>query len=364
MHLWVLLMGLLCFLPAEAQIKYSILQGVTSPSVTHFTVVAPSNETLRFDVVELSEGHLHEPAQIDLLHPENSAWSVYRLRFEGLDRRLSYQLQARNLANRITDQRLFKTLDVSNQAARVALVSAPAGEFNWESLKKIEARPDLVFLIGPALHPVTPDWEGYVALLQNTGLTQFERLIPVMTVGAQQEFLTQLQFFPPVHIEGFTQTLPGTSQQFQAFGRNFVLLEGYAHTNVSDAWMSTNARDGHNLIITGSAPANGNASWSFELAAFSERLRRANADKNASFTFANAEIRIIEFDSLRPVVQSLGGGDIHRSSRQLLMDFDTRLEIFGFKTRLLNAAGEPVLEQLISVGRACAASLTVERPNP
>ncbi len=73
--------------------NYSILQGATSDSVTHFTITARRADTLTFTAVR--GGETRVPSKIERVEFPGSDWTVYRLKFEGLDLNGQYTLDVR-----------------------------------------------------------------------------------------------------------------------------------------------------------------------------------------------------------------------------------------------------------------------------
>jgi len=421
-----------CFLqsPAFAQTKYSILQGSTSETVTHFNVVAPASEPLRFEVISNNESQPRSTAKIERVTHPGSEWVVYRMRFEGLKHGDRYILRTLDSSNRVTDQRGFKTLRTHSGAGRIALVSCMMRQlhnpFMWNALAKPENRPDLLLLLGDAVYldrsrlffKKLPEnslevWEDFVKSRNRLNLYYWQNLVPILSVwddhdsggdnvsAKSYQMMNQVRvvydtFFANEEIEGTLKRGPGLAKQFEAFGKNFVILDGRSFRELDDEnplfgqeqedWLVENIRPGGNLIASGTQFYGGSLRkdslefhWPEAAVRFTKRLRTEGERLNASFVFASGDVHFSEVQKLEPELFGYETLEITSSSAHsfafpghylfkpenprrvvatgthnvVLMEMDSSVLALDFKVRALSWRGKTLFSENVSVGGPC-----------
>jgi len=324
--------------------QYSILQGSTSDSVTHFTVVAHESENLVFTA---ENAVVMQPSWVERkVHP-GSEWVVYRLRFEGLQPSRDYQLKIRNAVGQLQELRRFQTLDVKRPKGKVAIASCMLRQMHnpmmWRALEK-EA-PDLILMIGDAVYldrdrllwpkntqSTLQAWESYVRMRQTLGVYRWEKLVPTLSVwddhDAGGDNVTAADFglmpsLAPIYetffandaIDGFLTEGPGQAKQFVLYGKNFVMLDDRTWRDLhprfpllgeaQELWMRNQLQPGDNFIIASSQFYGGGNkkdsmefNWPNQALTFTRDLRAAADRVGAQLVFFSGDIHFSEVQAL------------------------------------------------------------------
>ncbi len=364
------LFALLCIFNGEAwaQTNYSILQGATSDTVTHFTIVAKKSETLRFEIVDLLHAQIFDPVKTEKVEHFNSDWVVHRLRVEGLSPQTPYQLRTLNLAGQVVDQRSFKTIDLNAPVGRVALVSCMLRQFHnpflWNNLGSFENRPDVILILGDSVYldrsalltakrPKNLDevWEDFVKSRNKLNLYYWQNLVPVISIwddhdsggnGVDAKFLLMAQirsiydnFFANEEIPGFLTKGPGVSKQFELFGKNFVMMDGRSFRDLDpmhplfgreqEDWMFKHVKPGANILLNGIQffgkslkKDSFEYNWPVQMEVFFQRLRNEGTKRRASFVFGSGDIHFSEVQSIESEVMGYQTAEITSSSAHSL----------------------------------------------
>jgi alkaline phosphatase D len=324
---------------AFASGPYSILQGSTSGSVTHFTVVAHKDEDLNF---------FPKPAAVERVEQEGSDWVVYRLRIEDLQPDHKYQLRIYDSRYRLQDLRDFRTLDPARKTGRVALASCMMRQFHnpfmWNNLAKPENRPDVLLILGDAvyldrarlLHMQVPSstseiWDGFIKTRQTLNLYKWKTLVPVISVwddhdsggdgsDGKYNLLPESReiyeaFFANDEIKGEIQKGPGLAKQFRLFGKNFIMLDSRSYRELDlqsplygrsqEDWVMKQVQPGANFILSGSQFFGGfirkdsyEYYWPTQAKDFATRLRAVGDEKNATVVFGSGDVHFSEVQVL------------------------------------------------------------------
>jgi hypothetical protein len=417
---------------ASAQEKYSILQGSTSDSVTHFTIVAPAADQLKFEAISNNQRVPVFPSKMERVPHTDSDWVVYRLKFEGLRSTDRYVLRSLDQDNHVVDQRNFKTLVTKSGAGRIALVSCMLSQFHnpfmWNNLAKPNNRPDLMLFLGDAVYldrdrlliPKLPKstlevWNDFVRSRNKLNVYFWKDLVPVVSIwddhdsggdniDARFPLMHNIRkvydiFFANEAIPGTLELGPGLSKQFEAFGKNIIMLDGRSYRELDpesplfgkeqEDWMIGKIKSGANLIISGSQFFGGSlkkdsleSNWPEHYKRFTERLRIEGERRNASYVFASGDIHFSEIQHIEeeifgyPSVELTSSSAhsmivpgyhrmlqlISRNPRQssavsthnvLLMELDSAVHTFDFQVRALTWRGRMPFVEQISIGGPC-----------
>lgn len=430
-----------CFViwPAWAQENYSIMQGATSDTVTHFTIVAPANEELKFEAISKEGRQPIFPTRTErVVHP-HSDWVVYRLKFEGLQASERYKLRTLQKDNQVVDQRNFKTLITQTGAGRIALVSCMLRQFHnpfmWNQLAKPENRPELMLFLGDAVYLDRSElllaklpkstyevWEDFVKSRNRLNVYYWKDLVPIVSiwddhdsggdnVTAKFELMRNIRkvydtFFANEEIPGALVHGPGLAKQFEAFGKNFIMLDGRSYRELDsesplfgkaqEDWLIEKIQPGANLIISGSQFYGGTlnkdsleSNWPEDAKRFTERLKTEGEKRNASYVFVSGDIHFSQIQHLEPALYGYPTVELTSSSvhsmiipgyhrlinlikpnarmssgvsthNVLLMELDSAIHAFDFKVRALTWRGKMPFAEDISVGGPCEKALLTQ----
>lgn len=426
---------------AQAQEKYSILQGSTSDSVTHFTVVAKAEESLRFEAIARGGREPVAPTHVERVTQAGSDWVVYRMRFENLNAQERYVLRTLNAENHVADQRNFKTLIMSTGRGRIALMSCMLRQFHnpfmWNQLEKPQNHPDLMLFLGDSVYldrsrllfkklpkSLLEVWTDFVRSRNKLNVYFWRDLVPVVSIwddhdsggdniDARFQLMAKIRsvydtFFANEEIPGVLDHGPGLSKQFEAFGKNFVMLDGRSFRELDpesplfgktqEDWLMQKIRPGANLIISGTQFFDGayqkdslESNWPEYFKTFMARMRAHGDANNASYVFASGDIHYSQIQHIEPEILGYPSVELTSSSvhsmilpyyhhfsqlihpvpRQssavsthnvLLMELDSTVHSFDFQVRALTWRGKMPFAEQISVGGPCEKSLNTEKP--
>lgn len=346
---------------ASAQLsKVSILQGTTSESVTHFTVVAPQDQDLKFDVS--GPGRVFSVSHLERVTQEGSQWVVYRMRVDGLTPNTPYELDVRSSLGQLVDQRRFQSLDRNRATGKVAFGSCMVTQFHnpymWRAIEK--ENPDLILLLGDAVYLDHPSlfstdvpksqlevWQRFVDSRNTLGLYFWKDLKPVVTIWDDHDsgYNNDDAHFPLMKavrfvydtfmandaIAGFLTQGPALAKQFEVFGRNFILLDGRSYRDLDpdsplfgkeqEDWLNAQIRPGQNLVMSGSQFYGGyikkdslEYNWPEYSKKFTARLRQTGEQKGASLIFGSGDVHYSEVQLLEPSLYGYESVEITSSS--------------------------------------------------
>jgi hypothetical protein len=327
---------------------FSILQGATSSSTAHFTVVARDYEALTFSANADSSHRMLKPAQVDRIAQSGSRWVVYRLHFEDLDFRRHYRLNVYNARGELADQRGFHMLNPDKLGGKLAFGSCMVRQFHnpfmWNALER--ERPDLILLIGDSVYldhenllfvrrpKTTLDvWQSFVESRNRLNLFFWRELSPIVTVwddhdsgfnndDAKFTLMPKVRgvletFFANEAIHGELSRGPGMAKQFQMFGRNIILLDGRSFRGTDSTsplfgtwqenWLKDHIRPGLNFILSGSQFYGGfikkdslEFNWPEYAARFTRSLKSVADKRGASLVFGSGDVHFSEVQVLEP----------------------------------------------------------------
>jgi hypothetical protein len=178
-------------LPKKRTDRLSIIQGLTSVKEVEFSVIAPKQSVMRFEL-RSQEGEVLTPEDVKKVEREFSNWAVYKILF------LRDQSRDFNLYvfenEKLLDQRLIGKGQTGPSTLRLAVISCMddghTSQFKiWDELSK--QRPEYVLMIGDNVYAdrsssgdeieVTPQtlWERYLDTRQSLPFFFQQKLIPV-----------------------------------------------------------------------------------------------------------------------------------------------------------------------------------------
>ncbi len=333
---------------AQARSEFSILQGSTSETTTHFTVVVRRNESLQFTVN--SDSKILAPAHIEKRDHNGSPWSVVRLRFEGLKAKQLYRLQIRDQRQILLDERIFETLPADLVQGRVALISCMVRQlhnpFMWRALENPKNRPDLLLITGDSVYldrsrllraarprNTTEAWEEFARTRNRLEIFFWKRLVPVISVwddhdaggdgvDGHWQMMPEIRkiyktFFANDEIKGSFEQGPGLASHFNLFGKNFIMLDGRSFRELDaqsplfgreqESWLQGRLRPGSNFLVSGSQFYGGfikkdslEYNWPQAAVDFTHRLRESANRIEAQLAFISGDIHFSEVQDLEP----------------------------------------------------------------
>ena len=333
-----------------ANTRYSVLQGSTSDSITHFTLVAGAEENLRFQVRIDGQPSLLSPLESVRVAYPGSASVVYRVKASQLTPNTPYLLEVIDDQNRVVDSRKFGTLDLTKKGGRVAVGSCMVRQlhnpFIWNNLERLENRPDLLLITGDAAYldranlfrarnpsSALEAWEEFVKSRQKVNLYFWEQLVPVLTVWDDHDsgidnsdhnwkFMAEIRevydtFFANEEIPGFLERGPGMAKQFRLFGKNFIMLDGRSFRNLAygsplfgyeqNKWLLRKVQAGPNILVSGTQFFGGpieKDSLEFNWPEFTQEwvqiLREHGEDRKGTFAFVSGDVHFSEVQDLEP----------------------------------------------------------------
>lgn len=252
-----------------------IVQGATSDTVTHFSVMLPKLKDYYYEIAD-RKGQVVAAAmtKTKVAMSEGMHWKVDKLRVEGLSPNRVYQLRVWDSRGRkevvdsseLVDHREFKMLDINKKGStpKFALLSCLSDAFKfrkvrekmWRRLEKenpafIIINGDVVYVDGfefvPRISASESDiWLRYVDSLRNTPLFFQKRLRPILATWDDHDFGTDNSnktfasrevssrvfhaFFGSDNIDGvFEMDKNAVNSAFHAFGQSFYLMDDRYH---------------------------------------------------------------------------------------------------------------------------------------
>lgn len=198
LYIFILLLALVgcATAPKKRTDKFSILQGITSAKEVEFSVMAPANKALRFEM-RSAEGEILGPAEIKLVTRPYSPWAIHKMVF------LRDQLKDYNLyvyeENKIIDQRLVGKGQINQSKLRLAVLScideSYEDEFKiWNVLAG--KNPEYILMLGDNVYAdknvseSSPEsiWNRYADVRLTVPFYFQDKLIPVHGVWDDHDF--------------------------------------------------------------------------------------------------------------------------------------------------------------------------------
>jgi PII-like signaling protein len=334
--------------PAFAANRFSILQGSTSDSVTHFTVLGHKNENLQFRARPSGRPGLLVPVTNGVSGYEGSDYIVHRLQVTSLSPNVPYLLEILDQSGRLLEQRQFETLDISKPNGRIAVGSCMIRQLHnaylWSNLSQPENRPDLLMITGDIVYLDRANvlvgrppenglqvWDEFVKSRQTVGLYFWDKLVPTLTVWDDHDsggdnVDSAFRLMPEIRkiydvfqandeIPGFLEHGPGMAKSFRLFGKNFILLDGRSFRNAwishplfgdeQERWMLRQVQAGPNILVSGTQFFGGpiqkdsyEFNWPQQMKSFMEILRRHGEWKNAAFAFITGDVHFSEVEDI------------------------------------------------------------------
>lgn len=329
--------------------NYSILQGSTSASITHFTVTAHRNEKLVF---EAWDGDVvHEPVSVEVRELEGSDWVVHRLKFERMNLGSSYRLKVFK-DGQLKDERGFKMLDPSMKEGKIATTSCMLRQFHnpflWNQLAKPENKPDLLLILGDVVYLDRANlfekrnpqselevWESFATSRNELNLYRWKDLVPVLSIwddhdsggdNVDSTFKLMPKIYPIYEtfmandeIKGFVDHGPGLAKKFQLFGKNFIMLDGRSYRGADplsplfgttqELWLLESIRPGANFLLNGIQFWGGylpkdsmEHNWPEYAVEFGQMLHDAGEAKGAQFAFVSGDIHFSQVQLIEPTL--------------------------------------------------------------
>lgn len=324
--------------------KYSILQGTTNETTTHFTVLAPTSTELFFEVVDLNK-KATPPARMETFSVQGSDWSVRRLKFDSLDVRQEYLLLVKNASGQLEETRSFRMLDTKARSGKITAASCLFRHLYssqlWDNFAQEDVRPDLFLFLGdtayldrPTLTTERPPsteleaWDEFVQTRNTIGFYFWDHLVPVFSIwddhdsGGNNVTARTFPLMAKIHrmhdalfanepIPGFIERGPGLSLNFKLYGQNFIMLDGRSFRDTSSEsplfgeaqtrWLLDRVQSGPNILVNGTqffGKYLKKDSFEFNhpepFRKFVTRLREVGNQKNAFFNFLSGDVHFSE----------------------------------------------------------------------
>lgn len=186
--------------PKKRTDKLSILQGITSAKEVEFSVLAPANKTLKFEM-RSSEGEVLEPVEVKLVTRPFSSWTIHKMVFER-DQVKDYNLYVYE-NKKIIDQRLVGKGQLNQSRLRLAVLSCMDDNFGkdfkiWNVLAS--KNPEYILMIGDTVYAdrdatgskinVTPEsiWNRYTDVRLTVPFYFQDKLVPVHGLWDDHDF--------------------------------------------------------------------------------------------------------------------------------------------------------------------------------
>lgn len=267
---------------------YSILQGNTSETEAHFTVVARNGNSLNFSV---SSGAQIETA--DYTTMPGSPWSVYRLRAFGLNKDTNYELGVYDETGELKDLRFFRSLDPNMHQGRIAVVSCMLRQLHnpgiWREMSSSPNRPVLILFNGDATYldrdnlffaqnptSARQAWDNYAYSRNTLDIYFWRELIPILAVWDDHDaggnnvtyndfpLMKDIReifdtFFANEASSEWLEMGPGLAKTFDLFDTRFIWADGRSFRDTDSSspqfgslqehWILNQMRPGLNVMI-------------------------------------------------------------------------------------------------------------------
>ena len=186
--------------PKKRTDKLSILQGLTSIREVEFSVIAPKQSSMRFEL-RSQEGEVLAPEEIKKIERDFSTWAVYKILFLR-DQEKDFNLYAFE-NEKLVDQRLIGKGQTAPSTLRLGVISCIDDGYTtqfkiWDEL--VKQRPEYVLMIGDNVYAdrssngdaieVTPQtlWERYLDTRLSLPFFFHQKLIPVHSLWDDHDY--------------------------------------------------------------------------------------------------------------------------------------------------------------------------------
>jgi hypothetical protein len=243
---------------SEFSAPLSILQGLTTPTRSHFSIVVPQKKTYYYEVKPI-QGTTPSTARVLETRRYQRAFSQYavdKITVTQLNPDTTYNLIVKNMGGELIDQRQFRALNTSKARPRIVIASCmderqkENAKVMWSQV--VQHEPDLLFLIGDNVYvnkftltpgPATPEmlWNRYVEVRNSLPLFRSKTLFPILATwddydfgegdgGADYPHKNETKnifetFFAQPNVSGVFDLGPGISSIFSAFDLNFLFFD-------------------------------------------------------------------------------------------------------------------------------------------
>ncbi len=273
--------------------KFSIIQGTTSDTITHFNILVREGDEVTINAA--NGDAIIEPADVQIATYPGSIWQFYRVTFTGLKPNIKYKLEISE-GDEVTDRRNFKTLDFNAPAGRVAIASCMDrtlhNPYMWDTMALDHNRPDLMLFIGDSVYldreksiltaELPKDgleiWNTHANARNTLNVYFWHNLVPIVSVWDDHDAggnnVTYKTFplmaesrkifdtvFSNDEIPGFMVPGPGLSMHFHLYGKNWIMLDNRSFRESEDlspiwgtpqtTWLLRNIEPGNNMLING-----------------------------------------------------------------------------------------------------------------
>ncbi|MBA2405721.1 MAG: hypothetical protein H0V66_13170, partial [Bdellovibrionales bacterium] len=186
--------------PKQRTDKLSILQGITSAKEVEFSILAPTNKVLKFEM-RSAEGEILAPVAINVVTRPFSPWAIHKILFTR-DQSKEFNLYVYE-NQKIIDQRLVGKGQLNQSRVRLAVLSCINDGFEdkfkiWSALAN--KNPEYILMIGDNVYanreakgsplPSTAEniWRRYTDVRLTIPFYFQEKLIPVHAVWDDNDY--------------------------------------------------------------------------------------------------------------------------------------------------------------------------------
>lgn len=228
---------------------FSIMQGMSDEHSIQLNLVIPRKAVFEYRLMPLVGGGLIEARSRNVIEFGDSAWSVAKLRYEGLESG-KYLFEVRE-AGQILDSRELSTLDLGAPSIRIGLMSCADDSYEkeqagmWHDLH--EQNPDILIFMGdnvyadkPPLKDASSIYKRYFETRRRLQIYKEKRLIPIVATWDDHDYAQNdgdrgfkyreqsREDFEAFFSQDSTPALergPGVSSRLSAFGMEFYLMD-------------------------------------------------------------------------------------------------------------------------------------------
>jgi alkaline phosphatase D len=187
-------------LPSKRTDKLSIIQGVTNSKEVEFSIVAPKNTELRFEL-RSADGEILSPAETKIVSRDFSKYVIHKIIF-ARDQKQDYNLYAFE-GEKIIDQRLIGRGQKESSQLRLAVASCSNDFYTknfkiWETL--IHKNPEYLLMIGDNVYTdvsglttsqeTDPEiiWNRYMDVRLSLPVFFSQKLIPIHALWDDHDY--------------------------------------------------------------------------------------------------------------------------------------------------------------------------------
>ncbi|MFN3455171.1 MAG: hypothetical protein ACK41T_09455 [Pseudobdellovibrio sp.] len=240
---------------------YAIHQGLTFEDVTYFNILRGKTENLTYEVVD-SQNRKLQYVVISEYSVSGASQRMDKIRVNSLKVGESYRLRIVNSANKVLDERIFKSLDTKKKNPKLGIASCMNDSFDNACVKMWKTfqgyKPDLIFLIGDTCYSDNRNdktqlgyWGRYAETRSKIGIFRERELTPILAVWDDHDFgdnnadgSSKIKYFMkdlftafwlyPEHT--YYRRGVGVAQVLKIFGHRFHLMDSRFHRNASEQW--------------------------------------------------------------------------------------------------------------------------------